>query len=371
VKGLYVHVPFCVSKCAYCDFYSLADRLDLVPSYVDAVLAEARRHAGLSFETLYLGGGTPSLLEAASLRRLVEGLGQAFDLSHVAEATVEVNPETASGEWLGAALELGFHRLSVGVQSLSDGELRRVGRVHSAEQAVEAVSRAVGMRFRDVSADVIVGLPGQGYREHPAPLHYTLERLISLGVGHLSVYCLSLEPGTPLALDPPGDLPSEDAQASLFEASRSVLEGKGFIHYEISNFCRPGRECRHNVNYWRGGEYLGLGPAAASHLGGRRWKNRADLPGYLRHPGAAVEELEQLGPKEKAAEEAMLRLRLLAEGLAADEMVSRFGEEAMQGVLSRLDGLTAEGLLVREGNRYRLAPSRVLTSNPILARVLA
>ena len=163
----------------------------------------------------------------------------------------------------------------------------------------------------------------------------TLEELTDLGVSHLSVYCLSLEHGTPLAANPPDDLPSDDVQADLFEEARSVLEGRGFIHYEISNFCLPGRECRHNLNYWRGGEYLGLGPAAASHLGGRRWKNRADLPAYLRDPSEIVDEVEELGVKEKAAEEAMLRLRLLVEGLSADEMVRRFGEDRDGGTTSR------------------------------------
>jgi len=415
VTGLYVHVPFCVSKCAYCDFYSLPNRLDVVPQYIDAVLMEARARVGMSFDTLYLGGGTPSLLGVGNLEKLIRGLKDVFDLSQLVEPTIEVNPESASGDLLQSAMDLGFTRVSVGVQSLSDRELRSVGRVHTAAQAVEAVSRVVGMGFRDVSADAIVGLPGQtlggtsptspqgcaegqdpfaeglgaspdsrsspqdwglrGLREDPGTggfgsLGHTLEQLMRLGVSHLSVYCLSLEHGTPLAANPLDDLPSDDLQADLFEGAWSVLGGRGFIHYEVSNFCLAGRECLHNLNYWRGGEYLGLGPAAASHLGGRRWKNRADLPAYLRSPSGAMDEVEALGLKEKAAEEAMLRLRLLVEGLAADEMVSRFGEEGTQDLFSRLNGLVAEGLLTCDGARYRLARSRVLTSNPILARVL-
>jgi oxygen-independent coproporphyrinogen-3 oxidase len=171
-------------------------------------------------------------------------------------------------------------------------------------------------------------------------------------------------------MNPPDDLPSEDEQADLFDQTRPLLEEHGFAHYEISNFCLPGRECRHNLNYWRGGEYLGLGPAAASHLGGRRSKNRADLLAHIRNPSGVVEEVEELGLKEKAAEEAMLRLRLLVEGLAADEMARRFGEDATRELFSRLNGLVSEGLLARDGTRYRLVRSKVLTSNPILARVL-
>ncbi len=381
MRGLYVHVPFCVSKCAYCDFYSVAGHLDLVPEWVDAVLDEAGRHPGLSFETLYLGGGTPSLLDAASLRRLVEGLKQSFDLTRLAEATIEANPESASEEWLRAALASGFHRVSIGVQSLSDEELRSVGRAHSARQAVEAVSRALETGFPHVSADLIAGLPGAARRGTPLSgeagcpgpsltLGPALERLITIGVGHFSLYCLSLEPGTRLARHPPADLPDDDAQADLFEGACSTLAQRGFIHYEISNFCLPGRECRHNVNYWRGGEYLGLGPGAASHMGGRRWRNRADLTAYLRGPGAAVEDEERLGEEEKAAEEAMLRLRLLVEGLPAEEMAGRYGEGAMRGLRARLDEMADAGLVVRDGGRYRLAPGRALTSNSILARVL-
>ena len=202
------------------------------------------------------------------------------------------------------------------------------------------------------------------------PLTRTLVRLVSLGVNHLSVYCLSLEHGTRLAMNPPHDLPSDDEQADLFEEARSLLEEQGFIHYEISNFCLPSRECRHNLNYWRGGEYLGLGPAAASHLGGRRWKNHADLPAYLRSPSGVVDEVEELGLKEKAAEEAMLRLRLLVEGLAADEMVRRFSEDGTQELFSRLNGLVSQGLLTCDASVYRLARSQVLMSNPILSKVL-
>ncbi len=374
MSGLYVHVPFCVSKCAYCDFYSLADRLDLVPAYVDAILTEARSYAGLSFDTLYLGGGTPSLLGAANLRRLISSLKSVFDLSGLVEATIEVNPDSASEDLLKTVMNLGFNRVSIGVQSLSDRELQSVGRVHTAVQAVEAVSRAVKMGFESVSVDVIVGLPGQIPLNPPLPkgdlLRRTLERLVALGVNHLSVYCLSLEYGTPLAANPPDDLPTDDEQVDLFNEARSFLEERGFIHYEISNFCLSGRECFHNLNYWWGGEYLGLGPAAASHLEGCRFKNRSDLPAYIDDPSAMVDEVEEFGLEEKAAEEAMLRLRLLQEGLAADDMVRRFGEDGTRHLFARLDGLVAEGMLTYDGGRYRLVRSQVLISNPVFGRIL-
>ncbi len=366
MRGLYVHVPFCISKCAYCDFYSLTERSDLIDNYVEAVLTEARAYAGLSFDTLYLGGGTPSLLGTEGLRTLLEGLRSLFDLSGVVEATIEVNPESSTADLLQTALGSGLNRLSVGVQSLQDDELKRVGRIHSADQAITAVKRARETGFENISADVIAGLPGQRW----PTLHSALKTLVTLGVSHLSLYCLSLEDGTPLASNPPDDLPSGDEQVDLFEEARCFLESLGFLHYEISNFAREGHECLHNLNYWRGGEYLGLGSAAASHLGGQRFRNRSDLEGYLRDPTALVDEVEELGPRDKAAEEAMLRLRLLREGLVADDFVGRYGAAATGDLLRRLACMVSEGLLTRDGSRYLLARSRVLTSNPVFARVL-
>ncbi|MDO8569093.1 MAG: radical SAM family heme chaperone HemW [Dehalococcoidales bacterium] len=365
MRGLYVHVPFCVRKCGYCDFYSLPGRADSIDAYINAVPCEARPHAGMSFSTLYLGGGTPSLLGPAGLEKLISGLGNTFNLTGLAEATMEVNPDSATAELLETARSAGIDRVSIGVQSLSDSELQKAGRIHSAERAIEAVSQAITMGFR-TSADLIAGLPGQDWHS----LKISIETLIDLGVRHLSLYCLSLEEGTPLAANPPPDLPSEDAQAELFGQATKLLKSRGFIHYEISNFAVKGEECLHNLNYWRGGEYLGLGPGAASHLDGKRYKNRPDLDAYLKDPTAQVEDVEKLDPKEKAAEEAMLRLRLLAEGLNAGELTRRFGHQAVRGVLDRLSKMAAAGWLTFDGSNYRLSPDRVLTSNPIFSTVL-
>jgi oxygen-independent coproporphyrinogen-3 oxidase len=320
----------------------------------------------MSFSTLFLGGGTPSILGADNLTRLVDGLSSAFDLSQLVEATIEANPESATEETLEAALKAGFSRISIGVQSLSDGELKTVGRIHSAGQAVAAIGLAKKVGFRNISADLIIGLPGQTW----GSLRDSIGRLTALEINHLSLYCLSLEHGTPLAQTPPDNLPSDDMQAELFEQARVLLNDKGFVHYEISNFALSGHECMHNMNYWRGGEYLGLGPSAASHLGGKRFKNMADLKAYLENPTGIVEEVEELGAEEKAAEEAMLRLRLLEEGLDVVEFTRRHGQKNVHSLLSRLDRLSCEGLLLLDGSKYRLEPSLVLTSNPILARVL-
>jgi oxygen-independent coproporphyrinogen-3 oxidase len=366
LTGLYVHVPFCVRKCAYCDFYSVPVKNGIIEAYIDALFAECKAYGGMPFRTLFLGGGTPSILGADNLTKLVDGLCSNFDLSQLEESTIEANPESATEETLEAALKAGFNRISIGVQSLSDGELKAVGRIHTAGQAVAAIGLAKKVGFRNISADLIIGLPGQTWDS----LRDSIYRLTSLGINHLSLYCLSLEHGTPLAQNSPDNLPSDDLQAELFEQARAYLKDEGFVHYEISNFALGGRECMHNLNYWRGGEYLGLGPAAASHLGGKRFKNRPDLAVYLENPTGIVEEVEELSPEEKAAEEAMLRLRLLDEGLDVAEFTRRYGLKAVYQLLSRLRLLAHEGLLLFDGSKYRLEPSLVLTSNPILARVL-
>jgi oxygen-independent coproporphyrinogen-3 oxidase len=283
------------------------------------------------------------------------------------ESTLEVNPESATPEFLQTAKTLGFNRLSFGVQSLSDAELQSVGRIHIAAQAVAAIQLAQKTGFPNISADLIIGLPGQTWQS----LHNSLKALTGLGLPHLSVYCLSLENGTPLALNPPNDLPSDDSQAELYEKTRTFLTAAGFVHYEISNYARPGCECLHNLNYWRGGEYLGLGPAAASHLDGKRFKNNNDLDAYLQNPTGQVEYVETLNPKEKAAEEAMLRLRLLEEGLNTDELTAKFGPANTPDIILRLDKMAREGLLLKTGVKYRLEPAHILTSNSIFSRVIS
>ncbi len=366
MRGLYVHVPFCVRKCAYCDFYSLPQRLDSLEVYIQAVRQEAGRYRRLDFDTLYLGGGTPSLLGAGGLQQLIEGLRPVFSFSALAESTLEANPESVSRSLLEKALSLGFNRISLGVQSLCDDELKKAGRIHTASRAAIALAEAQKAGFSNISADVILGLPGQDERS----LAITLETLAGLDIQHLSLYCLSLEPHTPMALNRPPDLPSDDEQADLYECACELLARRGFIHYEISNFALPGYECRQNLNYWQGGEYLGLGPAAASHLEGRRFKNRADLDAYLADPTGQIEETELLGPAQKAAEEAILRLRLLQDGLDINDLALKYGDENVIGLVVRLDRLVKKKSLTRDGAVYRLTPACVLVSNPILADLL-
>jgi putative oxygen-independent coproporphyrinogen III oxidase len=366
MRGLYIHIPFCVKKCTYCDFYSLPQRLDSLDAYIEAILTEAGQYHGRDFRTLYIGGGTPSLLSADNLKKLLQGLKRNLDLSYLVEASMEANPESVNLSLLDSAKASGVNRISIGVQSLSDSELSRVGRIHTAAQAVDAIELARKAGFTNISCDVILGLPGQDWQS----LMVTLETLIALDIQHISLYCLSIEPHTPLALKPIPGIPSEDGQADLYEMAVSLIKTRGFTHYEISNFARAGHQCVHNLNYWRGGEYLGLGPAAASHLGGRRFKNKPDLDAYLIDPKGQICEVEELKNEEKAAEEAILRLRLLQEGLDINELIKRFGIQAVKGISERLNNLVEKDLIIRKGSNYRLEPACALVSNPILARVL-
>jgi oxygen-independent coproporphyrinogen III oxidase len=367
LKGLYIHVPFCVHKCSYCDFYSLAGRGELKADFVQAILEEAKPYPGESFQTLYLGGGTPSLLGPDLLLKLIKGLREQFDLSGLKEATMEVNPDSATADLLDCARSLGFTRISIGVQSFNDAELTSVGRVHNADQAKLAIKKVQTLGFPEISVDLIAGLPGQTWTS----LEYSLRQVTDSGIDHVSLYCLAVEEGTPLAKNIPADLPSEDVQVELFDRARVYLEGRGFTHYEISNFATSGHECQHNLIYWRGGEYLGLGPAAASHQNGKRFRNKADLGAYIKNPTGQIENIEELNITEKAGEEAMLRLRMLNEGLDILELDKKYGIDKMGGIKSKLDKLADDGALIRTGTRYRLVPSRVMTSNPIFAEVLA
>ncbi|MCX5998903.1 MAG: radical SAM family heme chaperone HemW, partial [Chloroflexi bacterium] len=294
----------------------MTGKRDLIPAYVRAVAREAEAYRGMSFRTLYIGGGTPSLLRPRGVVEVIAFLRSVCDLSDLVEISMEVNPESAGVSVLRQSFDMGVDRLSVGVQSLSNRELRMVGRAHRAAKALTAVSYAGIIGFHSISVDVIVGLPGQDW----ASLRHTLDELTKMDVDHVSLYCLSLEHDTPLAMDPPPDLPSDDQQADLFERAARFLEEREFRQYEISNFAQPGHECQHNLNYWRGGDYVGLGAGAASHLKGRRFKNRADVEAYIGNPTGLTEEVEELDPKKKAAEEAMLRLRLLQEGLPVGEL---------------------------------------------------
>ena len=365
-RGLYIHIPFCMRKCLYCDFYSVTGKTELMGQFVSAVLTEAKTYAGDRIDTIYLGGGTPSLLGPDHLPTLMSELAKVFNLSGLSEATIEVNPDTATPDFYETARRCCFNRISVGVQSLSDAELHQSGRLHNSNQALQTLQQARNAGFTNVSADIIIGLPGQTWKS----LENTIERLLATGINHISAYCLSVEEGAPFAVNRPDSLPDDNLQANLYKKTIRCLKHHGFIHYEISNFCEPGMECLHNLNYWRSGDYIGLGPAAASHINGFRYSNVADLQKYLAEPAGVRSEIECLATPDKLGEEAMLRLRLLCEGFDLADIQRKYATEA-EGLSQRLGMLVGNRSLFKRGSRYFVPSSRVLTCNTILADVLS
>jgi putative oxygen-independent coproporphyrinogen III oxidase len=277
--GLYVHVPFCRSKCPYCDFYSVP-LIDTVPAWIEALHAEARMYVGdyHSFGTIYVGGGTPSLLSGGDMERLVRGLEETLSFEEGFEFTIEANPDDVTPRLLDAYRALGAKRLSVGVQSFDDGGLRLLGRRHDAARAEEAIRLARRAGFRNIGIDLIYALPGQTGESWRA----TLERALFFKPEHLSCYELTLEPGAPLSgMIDEGTAVGEEMRRDLFVMTSEFLEKSGYEQYEVSNFARePEFRSRHNSLYWDHSPYLGLGPSAHSFRGGVRWWNVRSIDGY-------------------------------------------------------------------------------------------
>ncbi len=340
--GLYVHVPFCRTRCAYCAFFSQTD-LSWAPRWVDAVLREA--YQGRPREpvvTSYVGGGTPSVLPREVLLALLDGLRDSYDLESAKEITIEANPDDVDPGFMRVLREAGVSRLSLGVQSFSDEELRFLGRRHDAAQARAALWAAMDAGFASVSVDLMYGFRGQR-RDRWLK---TLEEAISWGPGHLSCYQLSVEPGTPLARAGLTATP-EGKEYAFFVLTSRRLTDAGYRHYEVSNFALPGHESQHNLGYWRHLPYRGLGPSAHSFDGARRWWNTASVPGY-------IERLEcgesPVGGEETLTEDQVLMERLML-GFRTSEGVECALLQSLPGGRSTLDRLEGEGLLVVRGDR--------------------
>jgi oxygen-independent coproporphyrinogen-3 oxidase len=393
--SLYVHAPFCRAKCRYCAFYSLpagpgGPDARALSRYLTALEAEMDRQALACAEnlalgpapSLFLGGGTPSLLGPEGLARVLHALSARFPLADDAEITLEANPDSATPELLRAARALGVNRLSLGVQSLDDGLLAALGRTHDARQAGQAVADARAAGFGNLGLDLIFGLPGQT----PQAWLDTLRRAVDLAPEHLSCYGLTIEPGTPLAADAAtlARLPDDDAQAEMFLRGAEFLAAMGYEHYEISNFARPGRRCRHNLDCWRGGDVLGFGPAAASTLtradgvqtdspqtdGTRaeRWTNPASLDAWealVLSGRAGGHEREAIGPELRAREALMLALRT-AEGLDLAAHQARTGQDLRSMHAALLAQLEHTGLVTLSPFRLALTPAGMLVSNSII-----
>jgi putative oxygen-independent coproporphyrinogen III oxidase len=354
--SLYLHIPFCASKCPYCDFYSVAPRPEQFDGYPGLLLKQARLAATQgwtgSLRSIFFGGGTPSLLSPEVIGTILTGLQDLFAVTQTTEVSLEANPGTLDRERLAGYRRAGVNRLSLGVQTLNDHHLQRLGRRHSAAQAREAVQLARAAGFDNLSVDLMFGLPGQSGQS----LAETLEEVLGWQPEHLSVYGLTVEPGTPFAEERQAGLlplPEEDQLAECFSSLHQRLAAAGYRHYEISNYARSGFECRHNLNYWQRGGYLGLG-AGAHSFRACKWGERRAVPNDLDAFGRAIgadrdpsAQLEVFSREEAMRETVYLGLRM-AEGVGAREFHQRFGcrlEDAFPAAVAKLRGM----LQLKEG----------------------
>ena len=381
--GVYVQVPFCQTKCTYCNFHTGVFSKELYAPYVKAVCREIAdfprllREKGIAgvpeavVDTLYFGGGTPSLLEPASLAQIIEAIHASFP-SQFEEVTLEADPETISPEKAAAWREAGFNRISMGVQSFDDAELRAAGRMHRRADVFRAtkILRAAG--FGNLSFDLIAGLPHQTDRSWEE----SIEQLLHLRPEHISIYMMEIDEGSRLGLEvlQSGErysakaLPSDDSMANYYEQGCRQLAAAGYVHYEISNWGLPGFESRHNLKYWRREPYFGFGAGAHSFNGSQRWANAHDPAAYAdsvlqgRFP---VEQLEGVTRGQGLEEELFLGLRQLA-GIDLDGIELKYGAR----LRPRVQELVAQGLVEWDGPRLRLSPERLAVSNEVFVRLL-
>ncbi len=371
MAGVYVHIPFCASRCSYCDFFSTL-RLDEVGhDYVEALIAEARlRKAELNgkpVKTLYMGGGTPSQLPLPLLARLIDGLKATLDLNAVQEFTLEANPDDVTPEWCAAVRALGVNRVSMGVQSFQDAVLRLVGRRHTARQAIDAVASLRHAGIDNISIDLIYGLPGQTLETWAE----SVRQAVDLRPQHISAYGLTYEPGTRLWQQREcGEVveASEDQYLDMYRILVGMLQMAGYEHYEISNFALPGYRSRHNSSYWNETPYLGLGAAAHSYDGTMRRSNPADLCGYIRRitSGQPACQVEDLAWWERYDERVMLGLRT-ADGVDAHRLRSDFGDKAWAHFVSEARRhIDAGNMICTDDGRYILTSEGIVLSDSVM-----
>lgn len=371
--GLYLHIPFCRSKCAYCDFYSLANSEDKMQDYQKALMAHIRETApqaqGYQVDTIYIGGGTPSFYGAKRLCELLKLVHKCFKVTKDAEITVECNPDSVDAKMFRALRRAGVNRISLGMQSACDEELRELNRPHTFQQVKDAVAAARKAKLKNVSIDLIFGLPGQNKEGWT----HNLEEALALEPEHLSCYGLTLEEGTPLAcrVEQGLEVPDGDEQADLYLWTVERLEQAGYHQYEISNFAKDGHESRHNVRYWMGWEYMGFGPAAHSDFGGCRYALVRDLDSYIEgvtKGGKLLAESENIPQRERSGEYIMLRLRTTS-GIEEWEYRRTYYMN-FDPLEAKLREYEQRGWAERIENRWRLTPEGFLLSNRLIGELL-
>ena len=377
---LYIHIPFCVRKCAYCDFLSAPADQDTIAHYMDALKKQLVRQAASfqdrKIDTVFIGGGTPTVLLTEQLAELLETVQINYALAKDIEITVEANPGTITAGKARALAGGGGHRVSLGLQSASEQELRLLGRIHTYDDFLRSYGLVREAGIRNVNVDLMSALPGQTIASYEKTLH----QVLSLHPEHISAYSLIIEEGTPFyeqyredeklrdAGEEPRLLPSEECERAMYELTGALLSDYGYERYEISNYAKKGHECRHNIGYWTGEEYLGVGLGASSYIEGTRFCNTSDLRAYLEED-FTPREVQKLSKNDRMAEFFYLGLRMTA-GVSKAEFVRRFGlgAEAVYGEV--LKDLAAQQLLEDTGTYYRLTPFGRDVSNQVLYRFL-
>lgn len=361
MNGIYIHIPFCKRKCAYCDFVSYAGQENYADAYIDALGNEMKEYAGEKADTIFIGGGTPSILTAGQIKRLSKMVFDNFDIAENYEFTVEANPGTLDDAKITAMLESGINRISVGVQSFNDDELKAIGRIHNAETAYKTILDLKKAGFSNINLDLMTALPNQTM----ASLKNTLKTAVSLPVTHISAYSLIIEDGTPLEKaysEGRLTLPDEETDREMYSYVIDYLARYGFNQYEISNFAKDSCECRHNIKYWTFAPYIGLGVAAHSFNGNERFYNTSDLHDYIK---GAEKEVITLSKKNKISEFIITGLRMNA-GLNTEKFKSFFDEDIEDIFGVELIKFMSLGLMQKNDDRYSLTRKGIDVSNSVL-----
>lgn len=368
--ALYIHIPFCQSKCAYCDFVSYPGQENVWESYVDALRKEMREWKDRLFEyeaaTIFLGGGTPSLLPSGMIESILDEVRSCVSLSPDAEISMEANPGTLTMDKLKACRKAGFNRLSIGAQSFEDRLLKSLGRIHTSRQIYESVDMARVAGFDNLNLDLMYALPGQ----EPADWRHTLDSAIMLKPDHVSAYSLIVEPGTPMAgrvARGEAILPDDDQTNGMQRMAVEKLAEAGYVRYEISNFAQPGYACRHNLTYWLRGDYLGLGCAAHSMMAGWRFANPAGLHAYL--SGERRIDVQQLSRTDAMEETLMLSTRT-CRGLDRAAWYQQFGEDFLTGRERQVRRLQSAGLIELSDDFLRITLRGMEVHNAVVLELM-
>ena len=365
MKGLYIHIPFCIKKCSYCDFVSYTNCNEIYEPYINAVLREAEQYRGEDIDTVFIGGGTPTVLPPELILKLLRGIYRCFCISGNAEITTECNPGTITPKKIKALIDGGVNRISVGIQSFNDDELKRIGRIHSAETAYNTVCALRENGFKNISIDLMTALPGQT----PESLMYSLKAAVDLPINHISAYSLIIEAGTPLNdkyLKGEIHVPDEETDREMYYNTVDFLAKHGFNRYEISNFSKVGFECKHNIKYWDCMEYIGLGAAAHSYVSHTRYSNTTDINEYI---SGGRREYISLTREDEISEFMMLGLRK-SSGVSADDFHKRFNKTITDVFGGELERFISLGLMEHIGGNYRLTERGIDVSNSVMCEFM-